>query len=87
MPELLKTTSSLGKVTIEQLPTGALLVTIKRMGYKKMFSRDKVMSVDSGIGGGSLLGLKTVVIHLAGEKVTLRNVPAKAADEMQRLLS
>jgi len=83
MTELLKTTTSLGKLTIDETH-----VTIKTLAKKRMFGRDKVVEVTHGIGGGSVMFTHTVtMVLLGGEKIILRNVPSKKADEMQRLLS
>lgn len=87
MPELLKTMTSMGTLTVEQGPAG-LLVKIHRLGFNKMFGKDKVVSVEHGIGGGSVMFTHTVKIHLlGGETVVLKNVPSKNADALQQLLS
>lgn len=88
MTELLKTTCSLGTLTITQEPPSwTILVNIKRWGYDKTFSKDKVSSVSVGVGGGSILGTKTVKISLPGEMLTLKNVPSGPADYIRQVLS
>lgn len=87
MAELMRTTTSLGKLVVEQGPMG-LVVTISRLGWKKVFSRDKVTSVTNGIGGGSIMFTHTVVVTLiGGEQIVMRNVPKQAADQLQMMLS
>lgn len=89
MTLLLETTCSLGKLVMEQdpPPSGRIHVTIKRLGYMKQFSRDKVGSATSEIGKGSLIGLKTVTIHLPNETLVLKNVPSGPADYLASVLS
>lgn len=53
-----------------------------------MFGKDKVVSLENGIGSGSVMFTHTMKLHMVGgETIVLKNVPAKNADELQRLLS
>lgn len=90
MTELLRTNTSLGTLVIEQDPPpyGTIRVRIHRMGFDKQFSRDKVTSVSTGIGRGSLLGTKYVQINLiGGEELVLKNVGGGQAEYIKQVLS
>lgn len=56
--------------------------------HNRSFSKDKVVSVENGIGGGSMIGLRTVKLHMiGGEVLVLKNVPGGPASYIQQVLS
>lgn len=82
MALLFKAASTAGTITVETRDGMSPLVTIKKVNART-FGADKVVSV--GVSG---FMLRTVTLHLlGGEKIELKSMTQKDAEELQRLLS